>query len=463
MSQQQGAVLRKDVYFRETGYDPHPGQIPVHFDSHRHRVLSNGRRWGKTLLAAKEVEPCAFVTNRLGKPQIGWLVGPEYSDCEKEFRVIYDTFRDLGVDKTSIKFVKNVENGNMHIQTKWGFDLQCRSARTPDGLVGEGLDFVVLCEAGRLHRYIFTEYIRPALSDKRGWSLMAGVPEIAAESSLLYWGYNKGQDTTGNRAWQSWRMPSWTNTHVFPGGREDPEIIEASEDLTEDEFRRQYAGEFVEKVGRVMKEWDDGVHLRTIKYNPDWPLYGAVDFGYTNWWVWLWIQVDNFDNVYVIGEHYIKEMDTVRVAQEVLKPHPLMSRCQRFYPDPHNPDDIRILERELKVPSVGGTGGELKTRNAMIRSRLKPKPENAPPEDQQAQITVDRDCTHLAWEMREGYRWPQRKREQIDAKNDSETPLDKDNHGPEALSRFIYGYFRPDDEKASRKTRQGKVRMKQRR
>lgn len=460
---QQGTVLRKDVYFRETGYEPHPGQIPVHYDTHRHRVLSNGRRWGKTLLAGKEVEPCAFVMNRLGKPQIGWLVGPEYTDTEKEFRVIYDSFKALGVDTVSSKFVKNVENGNMHITTNWGFDLQCRSARTPDGLVGEGLDFVILCEAGRLHRYIFTEYIRPALSDKRGWSLMAGVPEIAAETSLLYWGFGKGQDTQGNKAWQSWRMPSWTNTHVFPGGRNDPEILEAEEDLTEDEFKRQYGGQFVEKVGRVMKEWDDEVHLKTIKYNPEWPLYAAVDYGYTNWWVWLWIQVDNFDNVYIIGEHYVKEMDTVRIAQEVLKPHPLTRRCLGFYPDPHNPDDTRVLERELKISARGNTGGELKTRNAMIRQRLKPKPEGADPSEQQAQITVDKGCTNLAWEMSQGYRWPTKKREMIDAKNDSETPLDKDNHGPEALSRFIYGYFNPADERAKRKNVLRKARTKTRR
>ena len=460
----QGTVLRKDVYFRETGYHPHPGQVPVHYDSTRHRALSNGRRWGKTLLAGKEVEPCAFVRNRLGNPQRGWLVGPEYSDCEKEFRVIYDTFKALGVDKVSTKFLKNVENGNMHIATSWGFDLQCRSARTPDGLVGEGLDFVIMCEAGRLHRYIFTEYIRPALSDKRGWSLMAGVPEIAAESSLLYWGFTKGQDKTGSKSWKSWRMPSWTNTHVFPGGRNDPEILEAEEDLTEDEFERQYGGKFVEKTGRVMKEWDDMVHLRTIKYNPEWPLYAAVDYGYTNWWVWLWIQVDNFDNVYIIGEHYIKEMDTVRVAQEVLKNHKWLPALKAFYPDPHNPDDTKILERELRVSSVGNTGGEITTRNAMIRQRLKPLPPDLPPEKQQAQITVDRQCSHLAWEMREGYRWPTKKREQIDDKNQTEVPLDKDNHGPEALSRFIYGYFNPADSKGtSRKSRQSAVKVKRKR
>lgn len=83
-----GGVLRKDLYFTQTGYEPHPGQMKVHYDPHRHRVLSNGRRWGKTLLGGKEVEPCAFLKNRLGQPQRGWIVGPNYPDCEKEFRVV---------------------------------------------------------------------------------------------------------------------------------------------------------------------------------------------------------------------------------------------------------------------------------------------------------------------------------------------------------------------------------------
>ena len=75
----------------------------------------------------------------------------------------------------------------------------------------------------------------------------------------------------------------------------------------------------------------------------------------------------------------------------------------------------------------------------MIRTRLKPRPEHAPPEEQQAQIVVDRDrCSHLAWEMREGYRWPVHKNEQ---KNESEIPMDKDNHGPEALGRLVLGHF----------------------
>ena len=51
----------------------------------------NGRRWGKTLLGGKEAEITAFVLNKLGNPQRGWIVGPNYDDGEKEFRVISAT------------------------------------------------------------------------------------------------------------------------------------------------------------------------------------------------------------------------------------------------------------------------------------------------------------------------------------------------------------------------------------
>ena len=118
----RGGVLRKDAYFHETGYQPHNGQIKIHYDPHRHRVLSNGRRWGKTLLGGKEIEPTAFVLNRRGEPQRGWIIGPNYNDCEKEFRVVYDTFKKLGIDLVSSKLKKNTDNGSKHIVTDWRFD-----------------------------------------------------------------------------------------------------------------------------------------------------------------------------------------------------------------------------------------------------------------------------------------------------------------------------------------------------
>ena len=448
-------IFRKDLYFEQTGYYPHDGQLVIHNDPTRFRVLCNGRRWGKTLLGAKEAEATAYVMNRLGQPMTGWIVGPEYTDCEKEFRVIYDSLKALGVDMVSSKFLNNVDNGNMHIKTKWGWDLQCRSAHHPETLVGEGLDFVLLVEAGRQKRRTWTEYIRPTLSDKRGTALFSGVPEGASSTSLLYALWRRGLDPT-KRQWKSWRMPSWTNNVVFPGGRNDPEILDAEDDLTEDEFRRQYGAEFVERVGRVMAEWEDEIHLRPLSYNPNWPLYGAVDYGYTNDWVWLWIQVDPFENVYVLEEIRRKHMDTEEIAKQVLLRHPLVDKLVAFYPDPHSPDDTNILARHLRVSPRLNTDSEIRTRNAAIRRLLKPMPEHAEPENQQARLLFDlTKCPVTTWEMREGYRWPEH---QSEVKNDSENPLNKDDHGPEALGRFVTGYFSVTG--TGRSSRQSKAKVR---
>lgn len=435
-------ALRKDLYFEQTGYEPHAGQAEIHYHSARFRVVSNGRRWGKTILGAKEVEPCAFVASRhvTGGPQLGWIVGPQYTDAEKEFRIVYDNFRRVGIDRDAIKFQNNADSGSLHIRTSWGFELIGKSAKHPETLVGEGLDFVLMVEAGRHRRRTWGQYIRPALSDKRGWAAFTGVPEGKSEHSLLYSLWQRGRDPKFS-TWQSWRMPSWTNTIIFPGGRTDPEILEAEADLTEDEFNRQYAAMFVDKVGAVMQEWDDEVHVRDVSYNPELPLYAAVDYGFTNPFVWLWIQVDNLNRVFVVGEHSWTQIDTLDVARDLKATRAgMVDRCIAFYPDPAEPDDTYTLSNQLKIPARANTGGELKTRLALIRRALKyrhPHLEDGHP-DKTPNLIVDRSCQGLGWEMREGYRWPEHRSE---VRSDSENPLDKDNHHVEALGRFFRGYF----------------------
>lgn len=439
-----GKVFRKDLYFEKTGYAPHGGQRLVHYEAARHRVLCNGRRWGKTLVGGKECEAAAFVLNFLGEPQVGWIIGPEYSDCEKEFRVIYDTFKKLRIDAVSPKFLNNVENGSMHIKTAWGFDIQCRSARHPESLVGEGLDFVLMVEAGRHRRKMWGDYVRPALSDKRGWSFSSGVPEGAAEDSLLYSMYQRGQDPS-KKSWWSTQMPSWTNPIVFPGGRQDPEILDAKDDLTDDEFDRQYGAQFVERVGRVMTEWDDDIHVKEdLEYDRRWPLYAAVDFGFTNDWVWLWIQVDAWGKTYVIDEERFLMRDTEDIARVDLANHPLIKRVKMIYVDPSRPDDAAVLTRTLGLPTNNKTGGELETRLRMIRHALKARPEHLPDghPEKQPDLFIAGRCKTLRWEMKQGYRWPENRSErQGEGRNNSEQPQDKNNHGPEALGRWFKGHL----------------------
>lgn len=435
-------VLSKLKYFEHTGYSPHPGQLELHTTPMRFKVVSNGRRWGKTLFGAKEAEPNAFVPSRItGEPQRGWIVGPTYADGEKEFRIFYDTMRKLGVDKDALRFRNNAESGNMHIHTSWGFDLEVKSAGHPETLVGEGLDFVLMVEAGRHRRKTWGQYIRPTLSDRRGWAIFTGVPEGKSEHSLLYSLYQRGLDPRFPQ-WRSWKKPSWDNTIVFPLGRQDPEILEAYSDLTQDEFDRQYGAEFSEKTGVVMQEYDDDEHTGDFHYDPALPLYMAVDYGFTNPFVVLFIQVGLFGEIRVIWEKRWQRMDTEEVAIDLLAIVPgLVRQCEMIYPDPAEPDDTRTLMRKLRIPAAHNTGGELKTRLALIRRSLKVMnthlPEGHP--DRKPQLMIDRSCTELRWEMREGYKWPEHRSE---VKSDAEHPMDKDNHGVEALGRFFRGMFR---------------------
>lgn len=453
----------KFKYFERTGYQPHDAQLLVHRSQARFRVLSIGRRWGKTLAGAKEVEPCAFITSRItGGPQIGWIVGPQYSDAEKEFRLVYDSFRKLGIEKESLKFVNNVESGNMHIRTSWDFDLIAKSAGHPESLVAEGLDFVLMVEAGRHRRKTWGEFIRPTLSDRRGWALFSGVPEGRSQNSLLYSLWSRGQ-LASKSAWQSWKLPSWTNTVMFPGGRDDPEILDAEDDLTEAEFNRQYGAEFEERVGRVMQDWDDELHLQDLEYNPNWPLYAATDYGYSDPFVWLWIQVDEWDNIYVIRERRWTRVDTNDICRDMLE-NPidtaLIRQCVAFYPEPAEPDRTRTIQEKFQIPSRPGTGGPLKTRLELIWEVLKiPRqlehlPDGHP--ERLPRVFFDRElCQQIAWEMREGYRWPEHQNE---VRSTSENPIDRDNHGPEAFGRFMKGHFGSDLAGSTGRVRRARVR-----
>lgn len=428
-------------YFDDIGYEPHPGQHDLHYTRSRFKVVRCGRRWGKTFFGAHHAEPNLLVPCPMtGNPQIGWIVGPNYTDAEKEFRIMFDTYRKMGLDKDAMRFVYNAA-GDMHVKLWNGAEVLGKSAAHPDKLVGEGLNFVLMVEAGRHRRRTWGDFIRPALSDRRGWGIFSGVPEGKSENSLLYALYERGQSNRF-KTWRSWKRPSWTNTIVFPKGRNDPEILEAEEDLTKDEFDRQYGAEFTEKTGVVMKEWDDDRHLGDFDYRPDWATYMAVDYGFTNPFVILFIQVGPFGEIRVIREFRRQQLDTEEVCADLMQEYPGLVRASTtIFPDPAEPDDTRTMQRKLRVPAVRNTGGPLRIRLSLIRRALKDRNAQLPMRhpEREPTLMIDRThCSKLAWEMREGYKWPENKSEQ---RSDSENPMDKDNHGVEALGRFFRGYF----------------------
>ena len=77
----------------------------------------------------------------------------------------------------------------------------------------------------------------------------------------------------------------------------------------------------------VFEEFDPGVHVGPTGYDPGLPLYRAIDFGFVNPFVCLWIQVDREAVVRVIDE-YVRRKATVAVhAEEIRRRTPCAERA----------------------------------------------------------------------------------------------------------------------------------------
>jgi len=209
--------------------EPHPGQLVVHMSPERFKVLSAGRRWGKTRLGVNE---CIDAASRGGR---AWWVAPTYKDSEMGWRPLREIARQLpGVEiRISDKQV---------IFPNGGF-VAVRSAEKSDGLRGEGLDFVVMDECASMRKTAWTEEIRPALTDRKGKALFIGTPKGRNHFFELF---QKGE--RGEEDWKSWRFPTVSNPKI------DPKEVEAAKrDLPEVVFRQEYLAEFVDNAGSVFR------------------------------------------------------------------------------------------------------------------------------------------------------------------------------------------------------------------
>lgn len=468
-------IIRKHV-FPKVGYKPHPSQKRIHNSPARHRVVSCGRRFGKSTVGGMELVVEAYLTQlvlnhlkKTGKRREFWIVGPNYTDAAKEFRVAYNALEMMQAPFDHPGTYNNERDGNMQISLYGGkYLVKAMSAQHPERLVGEGLAGVIMAEAAKQKESTWSKYVRPALADFRGWSLFPSTPE---GKNWFYDLWMDGQSEDDN-GWASWRMPSWRNPYVYrkrtedadikavmeilstkgatvPGNlrsRIDDEIWAQMNDLTPETFNQENAALFTEFVGRVFKEFDEELHVKDFKWNPDWPTYAAVDYGFTNPFVWLTLQVNPVDeSVWVTDEMYETNMTIDEIANEIKTRELVKPGLKFLYPDPASPGDTRTLETKLGLMSQAGTGGEIKFRLRAIRAALKERNTHLAPSNpgRRPRLLVNRICTNTIREFND-YRYPKTYTESNS--NPPEIPLKKDDHTVEALGRFFGAYFNAPEE-----------------
>ena len=216
-------VNKREIFLPEL----HEKQIEIVENQSRFKVLSAGRRWGKTLLGCWLCIAYALEGKR------AWWVAPTYTMALEGWRELRQIAVDYGV------IVKEAERT---IITPNGGMVSVRSADNPDRVRGAGLDFIVLDECAFIKEQTWTEVLRPTLSDRMGSALFISTPK----------GYNWFQrlfeDAQNREGWATWTLPTSSNPLVPLS-----ELEIAKEEVGSFLYSQEYEAQFVEATGGLIK------------------------------------------------------------------------------------------------------------------------------------------------------------------------------------------------------------------
>lgn len=230
-------------------------------------------------------------------------------------------------------------------------------------------------------------------------------------------------------------------------------FLEMSQEL----FNQEIACLFTEYVGRVFKDFDEEYHVNEQEYQPNWTTYACADYGFTNPFVWLLVQVDPYrERVHVLDEYYETGKTTEEAAEEIRARGLAPETVKAFFPDPAEPDRTRVLQGKLRIRGASPGSLDIQDRIEWIRRGLKigkehlelDHPERVPG------LTIHRRCVNTIREFND-YRYKETYLQAADkGRSAPENPLKKDDHTPEALGRFYSGLFgSPHRETAARQSK----------
>ena len=149
-------------------YKPRKHQKEVHNNLKRFNVLVCHRRFGKTVLCINEILKKAM-QNTLPRPRYYYLA-PTYSMAK---RTAWDYLKEY----TGVLPNVTYHETELRADLPNGARIQLLGCERPDSLRGLYIDGVILDEVAQMPPRLWTEIIRPALSDREGWMVAIGTPQ----------------------------------------------------------------------------------------------------------------------------------------------------------------------------------------------------------------------------------------------------------------------------------------------
>ena len=235
------------VFLPHKTYTPHPAQALIHQSDKRFRWSIMGRKFGKTEMAQREM------MNYMGVPEsIGWWAAPQYSVSEIAWERLNNAINP--------KIIKSRSRRDHRLTFINDSTLKFISTENEKGLVGEGIDFLILEEAAYIKEGVWLEKIRPNLGDAQRIGDCMGITTPNGYN-WVFKEWMKGQDDKFldyeswkyefnvlpiiNEAVQSYvgGFPSWVN----PYWKDLPTIIHHPRTI----LLQEYGARFIEDLSNI--------------------------------------------------------------------------------------------------------------------------------------------------------------------------------------------------------------------
>lgn len=277
-------------------YEARPLFAPYHQRHQRWAAIVAHRRFGKTVGSINDIVAKALY-NPLIRPRYGYIA-PYYSQAKQ---IAWDYLKYYTEDVR----VGKPRESELSVELVNGAIVRLYGADNPDALRGIYLDGCLFDEPAQMHPRIWTEVVRPALADRRGWATFIGTPK---GHNFFHEIWRLAQESPDE--WFSLLLKA-SETKILP----QEELDDAKKLMTDDEYEQEFECNFDAAVrgayyGKEMVVAAEEGRIGKFPHNPAYQVQTGWDLGHDDSTV-LWFFQEIGDKIYFIDvlEDHGKDLD----------------------------------------------------------------------------------------------------------------------------------------------------------
>ena len=274
-------------------------------DKTRYKILSCGRRWGKSFFSILYLLSKPFKPN-----ERRWIIFPTYRQAKMvSWSILKDVFAGKQVSINETELSITLDNGAK---------IELKGADKPDSLRGVSTTMVVMDEYAFMKENVWGEIIQPTLAETQGTALFVGTP---SGLNHFYDLYVKGQSTNSD-------YKSWQFTTLEGGFISEDEVENAKKNLDKRTFDQEYLASFLTAANRCAYNFSRDIHCKVMEKSSR--MFWGVDFGVASYMTAILMCENTAGEVYVFDEIGLQNSNTFELSKMMQE----KGRGLPVYPDP---------------------------------------------------------------------------------------------------------------------------------